>query len=563
MNKALHIIKYKLLLFLKFNTPITVGTILTGTGSFIVYLLFAIGCYIFTESTIQYLLVSVKIGAFLLHRFIMIILFLFFVTVNIGNIVVSFSTLYRSGEIIYLFTKPVSFAKIFLIKFLDNFFYSSTTLLFIIFSVLAGYGAYFNLSWYFYPVALLLLILPFMFTAGSLGVLMLMAILKLAARWGLRRVIITIASLYSLAILIFYFVSSPIDLVEKVFEYYPDINQYFGFLESDVLKLLPNYWLADSLYWFSQGNIEKASPYILYNILSAVIVFSAAVFMAKKWYYSTWLTSLSLNTDFKLKMKFSRSILRFENPTAFKPSNEAIIKREALLFFREPSQWLHFAVMYFLIFVFLTSIARINLMIMKSYDINLKALVYLIVFLFNVFLIASLSLRFIFPLISLEGEALWKIKSAPINYTKFLLKKLGIYFVIIFITGIIISVFSNWQFPKALGIISVINSALITITLVALNFGMGGFYANYKERNPIRIASSQGASLTFLFTIIYLFFLIAVLFMPVYNFFAAFNMGKPHSIYALLTPSILLFIVAAVSAFFMVRLGVYSFKKDL
>ena len=96
--------------------------------------------------------------------------------------------------------------------------------------------------------------------------------------------------------------------------------------------------------------------------------------------------------------------------------DESIVKREFLLFFREPSQWLHLLVMIFLITVFISSISGIDIIILKAYNEYLKTLVYLIVSLFNVFLVASLSLRFVFPLISLEGEALWKIRSAPINF---------------------------------------------------------------------------------------------------------------------------------------------------
>jgi hypothetical protein len=55
--------------------------------------------------------------------------------------------------------------------------------------------------------------------------------------------------------------------------------------------------------------------------------------------------------------------------------------------------------------------------------------------------------------------------------------------------------------------ISQFNTGLVTVLLVALNFGMGAVFVNYKERNPIRIASSQGASITFLFTIVFLVFL--------------------------------------------------------
>jgi len=74
------------------------------------------------------------------------ILFIFFMSINIGNIVVSYSTLYKSAEVNYLITKPVEPAKIFTIKFLDNFFYSSSTLLMILFALLLGYTFYFHLG---------------------------------------------------------------------------------------------------------------------------------------------------------------------------------------------------------------------------------------------------------------------------------------------------------------------------------------------------------------------------------------------------------------------------------
>ncbi len=158
MRDLLHIFYYKIILFLKVNSPFNLSSVLKSLGSGFVYLLFAYGCYSLTFSTIDYLLVNVKIGSFLLHRFILVVLFIFFITINIGNIVVSFSTLYKSKEVNFLITKPISFTKLFLIKFLDNFFYSSTTLLLIITSVLIGYAVYFNLNWVFYPVALFLLI---------------------------------------------------------------------------------------------------------------------------------------------------------------------------------------------------------------------------------------------------------------------------------------------------------------------------------------------------------------------------------------------------------------------
>jgi len=562
MREVAHILYYKILIFLKANSPFNFSAVVKSIGSTIVYSIFAYGCFIMTYNTIDYLLVTVKIGSFLLHRFVLVVLFIFFIAINVGNMVVSFSTLYKSNKVFHLITKPISFTKLFLIKFLDNFFYSSTTLLLIVTAVLLGYGFYFNLSFWFYPFALFFLVLPFMFTAGSAGVIVLLIVLRLAGKWGLKRVLIFIGLIYSASVILFYFISNPIKLVERVFDYYPNINQYFGFLESSSVKFLPNYWIAESLYWISENKINRAIPFIYANLVTSIFVFGVALFLAKKWYYQTWLTSLQVNAELKNKNKSKIQFFGFHKKSILNGFDESILKREFFLFFREPSQWLHLLVMIFLITIFISSISGIDIIILKAYNEYLKTIIYLIVSLFNVFLVASLSLRFVFPLISLEGEALWKIRSAPINFTDLLIKRLAIYFLLIFFFGQLISFFSNFQFPFALSIVAQINAALTTVTLISLNFGMGGLFANYKEKNAIRLASSQGASITFLFTLLYLVLIIAILFIPVSNYFYALAHGVNISIWNLLSSSIILFALAVVISSVSIKLGLKSFIKD-
>ncbi|HCY76948.1 MAG TPA: hypothetical protein DHV28_13590 [Ignavibacteriales bacterium] len=563
MKHVFHILFYKILIFLKVNSPFNFLSILKSFGSGLVYVAFAYGCFVMTYNTIDYLLATVKIGSFLLHRFVLIVLFIFFIAINVGNMVVSFSTLYKSKEVFYLITKPISFTKIFLIKFLDNFFYSSATLLLIITAVLLGYGYYFNLNFWFYTFALFFLILPFMFTAGALGVIILLLVLIMSGKWGIKKVMISIGLVYLVSVISFYFISNPIQLVERVFDYYPNIDQYFGFLENSKIKFLPNYWISESLYWISQHKIERAIPFVYANIIISIFVFGITLLIANKFYYRTWLTSLKVNAELKSKTKNRFSILGFHKKSFLNGFDESILKREFFLFFREPSQWLHLLVMLFLITVFISSISGIDFIITKAYNEYLKTLIYLIVSLFNIFLVASLSLRFVFPLISLEGEALWKIRSAPINFNAFLKKRLTIYFLIIFFIGQLISFFSNLQFPIALSLVAQLNSALTTITLISLNFGMGGIFTNYKERNAIRLASSPGASITFLFTLLYLLVIIIVLFIPVSNYFYAKVHGINISIWNLLSTSIVLAVLALIVSYTFIKMGLKSFRQDV
>ena len=188
MSLLLHIVKFKILTFIKLQGGITLNSILKNLGTSSVYLLFAVGIYFFAENIISYLLEDVKIGIYLLHRFIFIFMFIFFLTVNIGNIVVSYSTFFKTREVSFLLTNPISFTKIFLIKFFDNFFYSSSTLLLIVTAAISAYVSYFGLQWYIIPLIILFLIFPFMLIAGTLGAIILLVILRFAATLGIKKV---------------------------------------------------------------------------------------------------------------------------------------------------------------------------------------------------------------------------------------------------------------------------------------------------------------------------------------------------------------------------------------
>ena len=507
---------------------------------------------------------EVRIGMFLLHRFIFVVLFIFFMTVNIGNMVVSYSTFFKTREVGFLLNKPISFAKIFLVKFLDNFFYSSSTLLLMVTAALTGYTAYFQLPWYFIPFSLIVLIIPFMFIAGTLGAITLLVIMRLAGSYGIKKVLITIASVYASVIILFYVFSSPVQLVTNVFKYFPNLNNYFGFLESPLIKLLPNHWVADALYWISVGRISAAGWYIYLLVVVSTLFLLLALFLASRWFYKSWLVFLNLSYDLSIKKKKAKkSYLSFEKESTFQPTQEALLKRELLMFIREPSQWTHFLVMAFLISIFVLSISNVNELILSAYNIYLKTLIYMIIYLFNVFLIASMSLRFIFPLVSIEGDSIWKIRSAPLNYKRMLLIRLSLYFTVIFIIGQVLNFVSNVNFSIALTFISQLNTAFVTITLVSLNFGMGASYANYKEKNPIRVASSQGASLTFLFTIIYLVFLIILLFAPLTNYFFTYDKNSFVSVSQLLYTSVILGAIAIIVSYLSITRGVKEFNKDI
>jgi hypothetical protein len=59
------------------------------------------------------------------------------------------------------------------------------------------------------------------------------------------------------------------------------------------------------------------------------------------------------------------------------------------------------------------------------------------------------------------------------------------------------------------------------LALVSLNLGAGAYFATLSEQNPVKVASSQGASVTFLGSLIVLILLAGLMAVPTIRIFGA------------------------------------------
>ncbi|GAB6281823.1 MAG: hypothetical protein STSR0008_05650 [Ignavibacterium sp.] len=525
MKNIFWIFKYKLKSFLR--NDIKIKDIFPALAGSIIYILFFVGIYQITKTFLSTLLIQYKLGTFLLHQFLSSILFIVFVTINIGNIIVSYSTIYKSKELNFLFTKPIKEKNIFIVKFLDNFFYSSATLLVFLLSVLIGYASFFNYGFNFYLISILLFV-PFTFIAALLGTIILFLFIKLASTIGFRITIFLIAIFYAISIFIYFNINNPFSLVEQVFRNYPNLNIYIKDINNGITRFLPNNWVAEGLYWFNQNNMTNVLSAGFLLILLALILFWINYKIAEKFYFKSYFLALDLKYH---KNNFIHLNFKRRNNKNLKIG---LIEKDNLLFFREPTQTIHLVLMLSLIVIFIVSINGIQNKILTGIYPELKLVLYIVLFSFNTFLIASLSLRFIYPMISLEGETFWKLKSSPIKLKHYFLKKFSIAFLILLVISESLNYFTHSVIFKEMIVSSSINNFFITLTIVSISFSFGSIFPNFKEKNAIRIASSQGASISFLTTLIYLVLVVAILYKPLELFFLQNNFFYFENIFNLI-----------------------------
>ena len=127
------------------------------------------------------------------------------------------------------------------------------------------------------------------------------------------------------------------------------------------------------------------------------------------------------------------------------PQSEALLKKEYFQFLREPSQWVHLLVMLVLTAVYVVAVGNLNLRLRVP---EVQLLTYLVLFAFGGFLTSSVALRFVFPMVSLEGKSFWLLLSAPIDRKKVYGIKFILSFAVVVLLALVVAVATNIPFLR-------------------------------------------------------------------------------------------------------------------
>ncbi len=497
-----------------------------STATLLVFGGFFVAVYFLTRWATMYFLDTAHIGLFLTHRFLAMVLYVLFVTVNLGNVVVCHASFYRSDEVNFLMALPVRPEKIFVTKFLDNFFSSSITMVMIGASMLIGYFSVFNLPWYYYITGPIFIMFPFLLLAGVMAVGTIILLISIASRTAVKQVMGLSILLYMAAVYGYFKVTNPLELVNQVMRHFPHVNEYFGELDPFVARYLPNYWVTEFLYWTVSGEPGRALQYAL--LLNGVAAVSVVVLwvIGRRLYYRSWLGAAESKASAIPKNDTAQSsFMSFQRRTLPNAQMDALVKRDFWLFVRDPNQWVHFLLMILLLTVFVLSMSTLELS--PSQKITQTAS-YLTLLLFNGFLVASVALRFVFPAVSQEGLAFWCLRSGPVLLGKLYWQKflwsLGLVLTVSLALSIASAILTRQHVD--LSNAATISMASVAVAITSMYLGSGAMFAQFKERNPIRVASSRGATLTFLISMLYLVVVTAVVAVPVYQFYSF----PPHAV---------------------------------
>jgi ABC-2 type transport system permease protein len=470
------------------ESKLKVAVIFTWTAIFM-----TVGCWLFYKAF--EFLYNFPVGDLLAVRVLALFFLTLFAMLVFSNILVAFSTLYKSAETEFLFSLPADGQEVFLCRFAETVAYSSWAFIFLGIPLMISYGVVFHVKWYFYP-ALPLFFLPFVVIAGLLGALVIMALVRIFPRVNFK-IIVAVIALLGVSFLVFLFRSFSVAHLSRL----DVLDQILSALKTTQSPFFPSHWLNEGVLAAGSGNLRESLFYLGLLVSNALMLMVVSLWLAGLGYYGGWagLRGFSLKRYYPAGKGLLNRMDKLLQP--LDPPTHALMMKDLRMFWRDPSQWMQFIIFFGLLIVYVSNLHNYEKFLAPEWQtriafLNLAA---------GALVLGVLTTRFVFPLISLEGKRFWIVGLAPIKRSRLLLQKffLSIATTLIFTEALMVVSSMTLKLDRTTTLVCCATMFLMNFSMAGLAVGLGTIYPNFREDNPARIVSGLGGTLNFILSMIY------------------------------------------------------------
>ena len=469
-----------------------------------------IGGYILFIRGANFLLEQGELGQLLLDRIFYVGWSIIFYLLILSNMITALSTLYRSSEVSFLMTTPLAVISIFRSKFVENLVYSSWAILILGLPLTLAYGSVKSLSFLEILIILLTGLLPFLVISTAISLILLMFVIRLTRWFRMRSVLMILGMIFIATLWIYFKYSQQNTLLTGDMASFRLINRYLTNLSRIPFPVIPSYWMSELFVSLSQHHWGNLFFYGGLFLSTGLVGIEVSGFIARRNYHTTF--QLMEGTG-QQKRALATKKLTNTQPSNFRsftriswltPQMRGLVIKDILQFVRTPQQWVQFLLLSFFIGVYLINLSRADVRLTLLSPFWQRA-IYMMNFGFSGFILAALTSRFVYPLISLEGKSLWILKASPMNLSKLFKEKFWLSFVIFFTITEIVAFVSNYYLSQSLSFTLITTGFLIlmSLSLISIALGLGAVYPQFHERNPMRISSSAGGIITVVVSLFY------------------------------------------------------------
>jgi len=186
------------------------------------------------------------------------------------------------------------------------------------------------------------------------------------------------------------------------------------------------------------------------------------------------------------------------------------------VFLRDVSQWSQLLLLMALVLVYLYNFSVLDLERVPAMSGVLKNVYAFLNLGMAGFVMATVAVRFVFPLVSAEGAAFWIIRTAPIPLRDFLWSKFWSGLVPVLLLSECLTVAGN----ELLGVdpflkqVSAVTIVFMAFALCGLATGLGARYPRFAADNPSQVAGSYGGVAFMILAVLFVIVTIALVGWP-------------------------------------------------
>jgi ABC-2 type transport system permease protein len=483
--------------------------------------------------------------------------------------IILYGSLFHSPETAFLLTTPARTERIFLHKFQDTVLLSSWGFILLGSPVILAYGVIADAPWYYY-----LLMFPFIFAfiyiPAGIGAIACLLILYFMP--GKRRLIIF--ALGSMLLILSYwlawsFISGPeSDLLTPLW-----FKEMLGRLQFTEQRLLPSWWLSSGLLESARDGWSESMMFLALLVSNALFFRQLSLITAGCVYRKAY-SSLSKSAKKTLKPRLAWIDRAMMTLTRFLPAPMRLLMvKDLRLFRRDPMQWTQFLIFFGLLGLYFFNVRRFN------YDLYYIGWVNMVSFL-NLsvvgLLMSTFTTRFVYPMVSLEGQRFWLLGLMPVRRETILWSKF------LFAAGTAILPCSllillsdlMLDIPALVMFSHQITCLILCSGLAGLAVGLGARFPNLREPSPSRIASGFGGTLCLVVSTLYILGVVLLTALPTHFLIAAESTTSSQAIFEragvgivywlrlwLLIGTLASIIMGVLATFIPIKMGFRSFKR--
>ncbi len=444
---------------------------------------------------------ALSLADILMIRLLAIFALALFFMLIFSNVLIAFSTLYKAREVQYLLQAPISIRTFFLTRFIECVGFSSWASAYLGSPLILAYGLTTGAHWSYYFASVIFYV-PFVLIPAALGCIITLCLARVFPRLP-RFALFLLAAAATIWLFIYLREAfSPDRLAEDTI-----VSLMLQASAQTQSPLLPSHWASQGILSTAQGAFRQAAFYFLLLSSNALMAIWLATECANLLFFPGY-SGLKGGGRTHLRPRGKGLLGRLDAALGFlkNPARSLVIK-DIKLFWRDPTQWMQFVVFFGIMAVYIANIGNRSLVFesegYRSWVASLNSGACALI-------LASLTSRFVYPLISLEGFRFWILGLAPLTKKQLLWQK---YWLSVAMTSpftIGLTIFSCYflEVSKLHFAVAVYTIALANFALAGLAVGLGSLYPNFEEDNPARIVSGMGGTLNFLLSVGYIALLI-------------------------------------------------------